>query len=102
MLETLPQLVVLAVALTVMLAIIRAAVAAQYTFMVVIRRGELHVTKGHVPAEFLDHVREVCGEHAITSGWIGGVQRGKNTALKFSRQIPRPIQQRLRNYWFVI
>jgi len=102
MLEALPRLAALAVALTVMFAIIRVAVATQYTFMVVIRRGEVHVTKGHVPAEFLDHVREVCGEHAITSGWIGGVLRGKNTALKFSRQIPRPIQQRLRNYWFVI
>jgi hypothetical protein len=102
MLESLPKLVVLVVALTVMFAIIRVAAASQYSFMVVIRRGEVHVTKGSVPPEFLDHVREVCCEHTITSGWIGGVQRGKNTALNFSRQIPRPIQQRLRNYWFVI
>jgi hypothetical protein len=102
MLESLPQLLVLAVALTVILGIIRVAVARQYVFMVVIRRGEVQVTKGNVPAEFLAHVREVCDEHAVRSGWIGGVLRGKNTALKFSRQIPPPTQQRLRNYWFVI
>src|ERR1700722_17152560 len=102
MLETLLQLVIVAVALTVMLGIGHVAGSSQYVFMVVIRRGEVCVTKGRVPGEFLDHVREVCREQHITSGWIGGVRRGKNTALKFSSQIPRPCQQRLRNYWFVI
>ena len=44
-LDIITQLVVLAVALTVMLGILQVAIRSQYVFMVVIRRGELHAKK---------------------------------------------------------
>ena len=65
-----------------------------------INGDRLIVTKGKVHAVFLDEAREICRDFQITSGWIGGVKRGKATALRFSNSIPRPCQQRLRNAWF--
>jgi len=100
MLEIAVQLVVVAAILAVVLVVLQNALTPRFQFMIQISGGELRVTKGKVPAEFLDNVREVCRESGITSGWVGGVKRGKATALKFSRQIPPHCQQRLRNIWF--
>lgn len=99
MLETAFQIVILAAALAVILGILHAAFGQRYHFIVKIDRGELRVTKGKVQADFLD-IREVCREHGVTSGWIGGVKQGKAIALRFSRNIPPGCQQRLRNIWF--
>lgn len=100
MFEIALQLVFFGVVLVVVAAILQAALMPRYQFLVQINGGQLRVTKGKVAAEFLDNVREVCGEYQITSGWIGGVQRGKAIALKFSSNIPPPCQQRLRNLWY--
>ena len=100
MLDTLTQLVIVALAGAIIFAILVAAFAPRYHFVITIKHGEPRVTKGKVQADFLDQVREVCQDQRITSGWIGGVKRGKSIALRFSRNIPRGCQQRLRNIWF--
>src|SRR6516162_9578656 len=100
MLDLVLQLVVLAVALVVVLAILHVALAQRYYFMIMIYRGKPRVTKGKVHAVFLDNIRAVCEEHGITSGWIGGVRQRKSIALRFSSNIPYGCQQRLRNICF--
>jgi hypothetical protein len=100
MLDLVLQLVVVAVALVVVLAILQVALAQRYHFMIMIDRGKPRVSNGKVHAAFLDNIRAVCEEHGIISGWIGGVRQGKAIALRFSRNIPYGCQQRLRNIWF--
>jgi hypothetical protein len=102
MLDTLTQLAILALAGVIIYAILVTTFAPRYHFVITIKHGEPRVTKGKVQADFLDQVREVCHEHRITSGWVGGVKRGKSIALRFSRKIPRGCQQRLRNIWFTV
>jgi hypothetical protein len=100
MLEIGLQLIVLAIAAGIVAVIMQAAFMPRYVFLVQIHGSQLAVTKGKVRGEFLDEVREVLGEFGVTSGWIGGVKRGKAIALRFSGNIPTPCQQRLRNLWF--
>src|SRR4051812_49038329 len=98
--EILLQVVFLVVAFAVVFVLLHAAFGPRYLFMAKIERGEPHVTKGKVHADFLAEIRTVCREHGIASGWIGGVKRGKTIALRFSASIPPGCQQRLRNIWF--
>ena len=100
MVEIALQLVVSAVGLAVIFFLLQAALVPRYVFVVQINGAELNVTKGKVRGDFLDDVREVLAEFGVTSGWIGGVKRGKQIALRFSGNIPQPCQQRLRNLWF--
>lgn len=100
MLEIAIQLVVIAAVLAVVFALLRSALTPRFQFMIQINAGQARVTKGKVPAEFLDHARDVCLEFGVSAGWIGGVKRGKAIALKFSRHFPPACQQRLRNVWF--
>jgi hypothetical protein len=100
MFEIAVQFVVFGVVIAIVAAILQAALMPRYQFVIQINGDQLRVTKGKVAADFLDNVREVCRESEITSGWIGGVKRGKAIALRFSGNIPPACQQRLRNIWF--
>src|SRR5262245_35041976 len=100
MMEVGLQLIVLAVAAGIVAVILQAAFMPRYVFLVHINGSQLAVTKGKVHGQFLDEMREVLGEFGVTSGWIGGIKRGKAIALRFSGNIPAPCQQRLRNLWF--
>jgi hypothetical protein len=100
MLEIGLQLIAVAVVVGVVGVILQVALMPRYVFLVQINGGQLAITKGKVHADFLDDIREVVAEYGLTSGWIGGVKRGKNVALRFSRNIPPACQQRLRNLWF--
>jgi hypothetical protein len=100
MVEIAVQIVVFGVVLAIIAVIMQAALMPRYQFMIQINGEQLKVSKGKVPADFLDNVRETCREFNIRNGWIGGVKRGKATALRFSANIPQPCQQRLRNMWF--
>jgi Protein of unknown function (DUF3634) len=100
MFEIAVQLVVFGVVIAIVVAILQAALVPRYQFVIQINGDQISVTKGKVQADFLDDAREVCGEFRITSGWIGGVRRGKSVALRFSGNIPPACQQRLRNVWF--
>ncbi len=100
MFEIALQLVVFGVIVVIVAAILQAALMPRYQFMIVIAGDELRVTKGKVAADFLDNIRATFREFGLTSGWIGGVRRGKSIALRFSANIPPQCQQRLRNMWF--
>jgi hypothetical protein len=100
MLEIAVQLVFVGIIIAVVAFILQAAVLPRYQFIVQVHGEKLVVTRGKVRGEFLDEARLVCQECGVTSGWIGGVRRGKSIALKFSSNIPPNCQQRLRNLWY--
>lgn len=100
MLQTIGEIGVLLVALGVIAFILHVTFAPKYVFVIVIEPAGVRVSKGKVPAERLDSIRALCREHGLTSGWIGGVARGKSISLRFSSNIPAAVQQRLRNLWF--
>ncbi len=100
MFEAAVQLAIIGVVLVIVAAILQAALRPNFQFMIQINGEQLNVTKGKVRGDFLEEARDVCREYGVTTGWIGGVKRGKSIALKFSRDIPPTCQQRLRNIWF--
>jgi hypothetical protein len=71
----------------------------RYVFEIRIRGGQAYVRRGKVTRAFLARVAEACQASGVTEGWVGGVQDGRRTALRFSRQMPPGLQQRLRNEW---
>jgi hypothetical protein len=75
------------------------AIQPRYTFVIRIKGGVPHVARGKVTAAFLQQLGQVCAELEVSQGWVGGVQRGRRLSLVFSRSIPPPCQQRLRNVW---
>jgi hypothetical protein len=72
----------------------------QYAFEIRIKDGHAEARRGKVTATFLHMVAETCQAGGVVQGWIGGVRRGRQTALRFSRHFPPNIQQRLRNAWY--
>jgi hypothetical protein len=72
---------------------------ARYVFWVRIRNGAPSVGRGKVAAPFLRDLLDVCGQYSIERGWVGGLRRGRRIQLVFSRSIPEPCRQQLRNLW---
>lgn len=70
-----------------------------FVFKIRIDDGRPSIRKGKVTRAFMGRVAAVCRESGVTRGWIGGVQQGRRVALRFSRQFPPGLQQRLRNEW---
>lgn len=73
--------------------------AGRAVFVITVRDGRARVTRGMVSGLFLADVEDVCRDHGIRSGTVRGVRRGRRVALDFSRSIPAPTRQRLRNAW---
>jgi hypothetical protein len=75
----------------------------RYVFVVRIAGGVPRATRGKVTAAFLQQIGQACAEHKVSRGWIGGVLRGRRgVALAFSRGMPPPCRQRLRNLWTML
>jgi len=74
----------------------------RYAFLLSIHSGKVFVRQGKVTAAFLDQVRQLCSEHGISRGWIGGVRERRRIRLVFSRSLPPDCQQRVRNLWGLI
>src|SRR5262245_51838027 len=70
-------------------------------FMVRIADGEPRCVAGAVTPAFLARVREVAAAHGAKAGWVRGLARGARIRLAFSRQIPEPARQQVRNWWVV-
>jgi hypothetical protein len=70
-------------------------------FKVVFRNGKAVADRGTVTKAFLDHVDRVFTAENISSGKITGWPSGKLVRLSFSRQIPEPVRQQVRNWWAV-
>jgi hypothetical protein len=73
----------------------------RYHFMIRVHQGTAHLARGKVTADFVAETAKVCAEFHINRAWVGGVLRGKRMALAFSRSIPPPCRQRLRNLWLL-
>lgn len=59
-----------------------------------VRQGELHVARGSLKPHAREHVTDILNEAGVSNGFIA-VTPGNRVA--FSRHIPAPIRQRLRN-----
>ncbi|MBI1914004.1 MAG: DUF3634 family protein [Planctomycetes bacterium] len=68
-------------------------------FVIQIRDGVVRVRRGPVPREFVGEVGDVCQKYRVVAGTIRGFLVRKRIALVFSRHIPPPCQQRIRNIW---
>ena len=67
---------------------------------VVFHGGKPRVTRGKVPAAFLDNCDILGSELRIRRGTIRGVRRRDGRiSLEFSRGIPGESHQRFRNVW---
>jgi hypothetical protein len=73
----------------------------RFVFVVRIESGKPRLSRGKVTAGFLHQVSEMCDSAGVARGWVGGVLRGKRIALLFSRSIPPPCRQQLRNQWLL-
>lgn len=96
--ETL-EIVVKLVVVAGFVAVVWYALQPRFVFLVRIEDGALRVTRGKVSAPCLLEMEDACARNGVRRGWIGGVARGRNTALTFSRSIPPPCRQQLRNLW---
>ena len=68
-------------------------------FVVRIADGEPRAVAGTVTPAFLQCVREVAASYGIASGRVTGTACGHLIRLHFSRQIPEPGRQKMRNWW---
>jgi hypothetical protein len=68
-------------------------------FVVRIEEGVPRTVKGGVPQAFLDDLATVCRVEGLVRGRVTGALRGHSIVLAFSRRIPPPVQQQLRNAW---
>jgi hypothetical protein len=93
--EWLIKALVIAIAAWVVWSILQS----RYVFEIRIKGGQPRVRRGKVTPAFLVLVAEACQTDGVARGWIGGVQRGRRTALRFSCEFPPGLQQRLRNAW---
>jgi hypothetical protein len=71
----------------------------RYEFVIVIRSGTAQLRRGKATAAFVDQVAQVCREHNVVRGWVGGIRERRRLKLAFSRSVPRACRQRLRNLW---
>lgn len=60
------------------------------------QHGKIASTKGHFPAKFLHNVQEI-GENQPFDGQMKVYQLRTGPKLVFSKQVPKKIQQRIRN-----
>ena len=93
--ETLRNLAILGI----VAAFLWLALRPRYAFVIRINDGVPRVVKGSAPQAFLDDLTTVCRVEGLTRGRATGVLRGGSIVLAFSRDIPPPVQQQLRNAW---
>jgi hypothetical protein len=68
-------------------------------FTIRIVHGDPRAVHGTVTPALLRLVREVAAFNDLKEGRISGVERGSGVGLEFSRSIPAPARQQLRNGW---
>jgi hypothetical protein len=74
----------------------------RYAFEIRIEDGHTSLRKGKVTRAYLRQVEVACQENGLVRGWIGGKWRGRRISLRFSRDFPAGLQQRLRNEWQLV
>lgn len=68
-------------------------------FVIELQDGTAKASHGVVVQGFLSLVEETAKEFMITRGEIRGIARQDEIALWFSKDLPQPFRQRLRNAW---
>jgi hypothetical protein len=91
---------VLVVAASIMWGLWRAS-QPRCAFVVQVRDGEPRVITGTATAAFLQRIREVVASYGVAKATVSGMARGSRIALQFSRDIPPPACQQLRNWWAI-
>ncbi len=98
MTDLLAKLVALLIGGAIVWSLYRAA-RPRPVFVIDITDGEPRAVAGTVTSAFLALLREVAADHRIRSGQVCGRALGRRIRLEFSRQIPEPARQRVRNWW---
>jgi hypothetical protein len=75
------------------------ALSPRFVFKIRVTKGSVRVTKGKLTPDFLHQAAEILSQWRIGRGWIGGVKRGRNLTLVFSRSVPPGCRQQFRNLW---
>jgi Protein of unknown function (DUF3634) len=81
--------------------VIYAAWRPRCAFVVRITDGAPRVAKGTVTKAFVQEIGETCKRHSVQNGVVRGVVQGRRIALGFSRGLPPPCRQQLRNLWAI-
>lgn len=68
-------------------------------FLIRIAGGEGRLERGTSQASLLAEVNEVCRREGIESGTVRGLERSGQVSLAFSKDVPPPARQQLRNWW---
>src|SRR2546423_13866593 len=66
-------------------------------FVVRVDNGVARAVRGKVTAAFLREVGEICQEYGVRRGEVYGQMWRRRVRLSFSRTLPPPRQQRLRD-----
>jgi hypothetical protein len=94
----LARYVLLALGLSLAVAIVRAAMP-QPHFRIKLVAQSPRVVRGRVKSDFLDILSQLAHEYDITRGTVSGFVHNRVVRLRFSREFPAEVQQRLRNSW---
>jgi hypothetical protein len=71
-------------------------------FTIRLADGEPKVVKGTATPALLRLVNEVASYNNLKKGWISGVASGSVIRLEFSKSIPEPARQQMRNGWGIL
>jgi hypothetical protein len=71
-------------------------------FTIKLFNGEPRVVGGKATAPVLELIRDVAAHNGIMKGTISGVEAPLGVRLEFSRSIPEPARQQLRNGWGIL
>ena len=68
-------------------------------FIIWIETFTVTCTKGKVNASFIEFCRQMTFKYKLRNGRIVGIRQSNKISLKISKNIPRNVGQRLRNYF---
>ena len=66
-------------------------------FVITVHQGQARLKSGRATAAFLRAIEDVLRDQGIQTGSVRGVAWTGQTVLRFSRTIPEPCRQRIRN-----
>lgn len=81
----------------VILGLIWLAIRPRYQFVIDVADSQARLSRGLATAAFVSEVEEVFRDQQVPKGSVRGLRVGKRTILHFSRHVPEPCRQRIRN-----
>ncbi len=71
-------------------------------FTIKLGNGEPKVVHGKATGPVLALIRDVASHNGLKSGTISAIQAPQGVRLEFSRSIPEPARQQMRNGWGIL